>query len=65
MLLSDPDHQLTDAFGAWGEKSLYGKKYMGIIRSHFIFDASGQLEQAMIKVTPQDSIQKGTEALVG
>lgn len=64
MLISDPDHRIADAFGAWGEKTNYGKKYFGVIRSHFIFDAHGALEQAMIKVTPQDSIQKGTETLL-
>ncbi|MFN7210585.1 MAG: peroxiredoxin, partial [Aggregatilineales bacterium] len=36
ILLSDPEHRLAQAFGAWGEKSMYGKKYMGILRSHFV-----------------------------
>ena len=37
-LLSDPDHTAAEAYGSWGEKSMYGKKYMGIIRSAFLVD---------------------------
>ena len=40
-LLSDPDHALLEALGAWGEKKLYGKVSMGIIRSTYIFDEDG------------------------
>jgi peroxiredoxin Q/BCP len=42
-LLADPDHQVADAFGAWGEKSLYGRKFMGLIRSTFLIDEDGQI----------------------
>ncbi|MBX3062959.1 MAG: peroxiredoxin [Anaerolineae bacterium] len=63
-LLSDPDHKIIEAFGTWGEKSMYGKKYLGIIRSHFIFDAAGKLEDAQVKISPEDSINKGTSTLV-
>ena len=38
LLLSDPDHTVAEAYGAWGEKSMYGKKYMGILRSHAAID---------------------------
>ena len=40
-LLSDPDHTAAEAYGSWGEKSMYGKKYMGIIRSAFLVDEKG------------------------
>lgn len=40
-LLSDPDHKLLESFGAWGEKKLYGKLFMGIIRSTFIINKDG------------------------
>jgi peroxiredoxin Q/BCP len=63
-LLSDPDHRIIEAFGAWGEKSMYGKAYFGVIRSHFVFGADGTLEEAHLKISPQDSIEKGTRALV-
>ena len=44
MLLSDPEHKLSEAFGAWGEKSMYGRKYFGIIRSTFILDENGEIK---------------------
>ena len=52
VLLSDPDHQVAEAYGAWGEKKLYGKSYMGIVRSHFGVDEEGRLMEADIKVKP-------------
>lgn len=64
ILLSDPEHRLAEAFGAWGEKSMYGKKYMGIIRSHFVIDAEGKVEAAEIKVSPKESVKKGVAALL-
>lgn len=42
-LLADPDHQVAEAFGAWGEKTLYGRKFMGLMRSTFLIDESGQI----------------------
>ena len=51
-LLSDPEHILLEKLGAWGEKSMYGKKYMGVIRSHWIFEEDGTLVDAEIKVSP-------------
>lgn len=62
-LLSDPDHRIADLYGTWGEKSMYGKKYMGIIRSHFIIDANGRIEDAQYKVSPQQSIEKALKEL--
>ena len=51
-LASDDDaNTALDAFGAWGEKSLYGRKYMGIDRSTFLFGADGRLARAWRKVT--------------
>lgn len=49
-LLSDPEHKLSEVFGAWGEKSMYGKKYMGIIRSTFVLDADGKIKNEWSKV---------------
>lgn len=45
ILLSDPEHKLAEAFDAWGEKSMYGKKYFGIIRSTFILDSNGKIKK--------------------
>jgi peroxiredoxin Q/BCP len=54
-LLSDPDHALAEAYDVWREKSMYGKKYMGILRSAFLIDEKGQIEQAWYKVSPKDT----------
>jgi peroxiredoxin Q/BCP len=55
-LLADEDHAVAEAFGAWGERSMYGRKYMGIIRSAFLIDEKGKIEQAWYKVSPQDTV---------
>ena len=54
-LLSDPDHSVAEAFGVWKEKSMYGRKYMGIERSAFLIGADGKIEQAWYKVSPADT----------
>jgi thioredoxin-dependent peroxiredoxin len=54
-LLADEDHAVAEAYGAWGEKSMYGKKYQGIIRSAFLVDESGTIEQAWPKVSPKNT----------
>ncbi len=53
-LLADVDHALADAYGAWVEKSMYGKKYMGVQRSTFVVNAKGVIEQVWEKVKPDD-----------
>lgn len=63
-LLVDADHAIADAYGVWGEKSMYGKKYMGIIRSHFVIDGAGQIVDAQYKISPKDSTAKALTALV-
>jgi peroxiredoxin Q/BCP len=62
-LLSDADHAVADAYGVWGEKSMYGKKYEGIIRSSFLIGEDGKLLQAWYKVSPKDTVPKACEAL--
>jgi len=54
-LLADEDHAVADAYGAWGEKSMYGKKYQGIIRSAFLVDEAGKIAEAWPKVSPKDT----------
>lgn len=49
-LLSDPDKAVLEAYGAWGEKKLYGKTVTGVIRSTFVVDADGRIEQALYNV---------------
>lgn len=62
-LLSDPEHEVLEAWGAWGEKSMYGKAYMGVIRSHWIIDADGNVADVQIKISPTDSVEKATKFL--
>ena len=49
-LLSDPEHQLAEAFGVWVEKSMYGKQYMGVARTTFIIDETGIITDIIEKV---------------
>src|SRR5213082_2823711 len=57
-LLSDPDHRVLEAFGAWGEKSLYGKTVTGVIRSTVVIDASGVVENAFYNVKATGHVAK-------
>lgn len=57
ILLSDPDHAVAEQYGVWGEKKMYGRSYMGIIRSHFVIDQEGRIVDARIKVSPKKSVQ--------
>ena len=54
-LLSDPDHKIAEAFGVWGEKKMYGKTFMGIIRSSFLIDENGNIEHAWYKISPKNT----------
>jgi peroxiredoxin Q/BCP len=62
-LVVDEDHVIAEAYGVWGEKSMYGKKYMGIIRSHFVIDEKGRIADAQVKVSPTDSVKLALEKL--
>ena len=62
-LLSDTDHETADAWGVWGEKSLYGRKFMGIVRSAFVVDEKGKLAGVFYKVSPKDTVPKVEGAL--
>jgi peroxiredoxin Q/BCP len=62
-LLSDPDHEIADAYGAWGERSRGGKTSMGIIRSSFLIGADGRVEGAWYRVSPEDTVPKALDAI--
>lgn len=53
-LWSDPEHELTQAFGAWGEKKMYGKTYMGLLRTTFLLDEEGKVTHVIEKVVTKD-----------
>lgn len=57
-LLSDPSHQVLEAYGAWGEKSLYGKTVTGVIRSTVVVDPAGTVERAMYNVKATGHVAK-------
>ena len=63
VLLSDPDHAVAEKYGVWGEKKMYGKTYMGIVRSHFVIDEEGGVLDAQIKVSPKKSVELAVAAL--
>ena len=65
-LLADPDHAVAEKYGAWGEKSMYGKKYMGVLRNTYIIDARGEIARVLPKVQPKkhdDLVLKALERL--
>lgn len=62
-LLCDEENKMAEAFGVWGEKNMYGKKYMGIIRSSFLIDGKGKIIEAWYKVSPKDTVPNAEEAL--
>ena len=53
-LLADADHSVADAYGVWVERSMYGKKYMGVQRSTFLIDPEGRIAQVFPKVQPKE-----------
>jgi peroxiredoxin Q/BCP len=62
-LLSDPDHAVAEAWGAWGEKTMYGKKAQGIVRSSFVVDEQGRIAQAAYNVKPEDTVPGARAAI--
>ncbi len=62
-LLSDPDHAVTQAYGAWGVKQVYGKDTIGLIRSSFLIDPDGRIAKAWTKVKADGHAQEVREAL--
>jgi peroxiredoxin Q/BCP len=52
-LLADPDHRVAEEYGVWVEKSMYGKKYMGVQRATFIIDPEGRVGHVIPKVNPK------------
>ena len=64
-LLSDPDHAVLEAWDAWGERSMYGNTYMGVIRSHWIIGEDGTVLDVQIKISPKNSIEKALKFLGG
>lgn len=62
-LLVDQDHAIAEKYGVWSEKSMYGRTFMGIVRSHFVIDEQGRIADARVKVSPEDSVKLALEML--
>lgn len=57
-LLSDPDHVVAEAYGAWGKKKMYGREYEGVLRSTFVIDPQGRVEKVYAKVKPAEHAEQ-------
>ncbi len=64
-LLADPEHEVAEEYGVWGEKSYAGKTYMGVERSTFVIDADGNVAKVFRKVKPDEHADQVLEALAG
>lgn len=63
-LLSDPDHEAAEAYGVWREKKMYGKTYLGVVRSAFVVDEDGRIEHTFYKVSPKNTPEKLAAVLI-
>ena len=55
-MLSDPDHKTVGAYRVWGEKKMYGKTFMGIVRFSFLIDENGDIENTWYKVSSKNTV---------
>jgi thioredoxin-dependent peroxiredoxin len=62
-LLADADHSIAEKYGVWGEKNMYGKKYMGVLRTTFIIGPDGKIAQVFENVKPEGHDQEILAAL--
>lgn len=62
-LLVDEDHSIAEKYGVWGEKKMYGRSYMGVIRSHFLIDEEGLIADAQYKISPTKSVDQALKSL--
>jgi len=62
-LLADPEHEVAEKYGVWGERKFAGRKYMGINRSTFVIDAEGKVSRAMLGIKPAGHAEEVLNAL--
>lgn len=63
LLLVDADHRVAEAYGAWGQKNVAGINRMGILRSHFVVNEQGLLDDVQIQVSPSESVGRALKAV--
>ena len=64
VFVPDPDHKIAEAYGVWKEKSMYGRKYMGVERTTFLIDAQGKIAEIFEKVKPKGHAEQVLSALL-
>jgi peroxiredoxin Q/BCP len=64
-LVADADHKIADAYGVWGEKTMFGRKYMGVLRTTFVIDAEGRIERIFRGVKAEGHAAEVEQALSG
>jgi peroxiredoxin Q/BCP len=62
-LLADPEHEVSEQYGVWGEKKYMGRTYMGVERSTFLIDRDGRISKVMRRVKPDTHVEQVLEAL--
>lgn len=62
-LLSDPDHKVAELYGVWGEKKMYGKSFMGIVRPSFLIDEAGKIVAAWYKIKPENTVPEAKKII--
>ena len=62
-LIADEDHAIAEAYGVWCEKTNFGRKYMGVLRTTYIIDPDGRVAQVFEKVKPENHAEEVAEAL--
>lgn len=64
-LLADTDHEISDLYGVWADKKLFGREYKGIIRTTFILDEEGRIKSVFERVNPKGHSKEVLEKLMG
>lgn len=62
-LVADPDHSIADRYGVWGEKTMFGRKYMGVLRTTFLLDAQGRITKIFANVKPEGHAEEVAAAV--
>lgn len=63
LLLVDADHAVSERYGVWGDKSLAGVQYKGILRSHFVIDENGRFADIQVNIKPEDSVKQALNTI--
>lgn len=62
-LVADTDHSIAESYGVWGEKTMFGKKYMGVLRTTFLIDAKGRIARIFRNVKPEGHASEVADAV--